>query len=202
MKALTLLSGLCILTASQLVAQPTYAAELEKSQSNNEYYSAIEESALHHNSGTLYDYATVLSAEPVFKTIHHSTPVKNCWVEPVTVHHKRKDSATPEIFGAIIGGAIGNAIGHNKSNKRVGTVAGAILGASIAHDAEGSSKRRHHHHVEYREHCEITEVTNHVERKLKGYHVTYRYKGQTLQTYTDSHPGKKLKIALNISVAE
>ncbi|XOV78596.1 MAG: glycine zipper 2TM domain-containing protein [Aestuariibacter sp.] len=167
-----------------------------------------------------YDYARVIKAEPVYETIYHDVPVRQCHYSTPRRYHKHPHShrehsyhsATPTVMGAIIGGAIGNAIGHNKSNKKVGMAAGAILGGAIGHDI-AQQKRHHyydgHHTKHYRHtrhygktrHCSVSYESSESYRRLKGYHVTYQYKGERYDTFTHEHPGHKIKIKINISPA-
>lgn len=180
-----------------------------------------------------HEYGRVVSAEPVYHYVEHSTPVTHCYPQKhrkyrrhySTYHH----SATPTIVGAIVGGAIGHAIGHNKTNKKIGLAAGAILGGSIGHDVsknhshKGHGYRRHdyqvnsHRHYSYRkhgyrnhhsdhyyagEHCSVTYEYGPRVKKLKGYNVTYRYKGDRYYTFTKHHPGKRIRLQVNVTPAD
>lgn len=158
------------------------------------------------------DYARVVSAEPVYRTVENRVPVESCWTEQVReevpvyqqASYTRPKSATGVILGSVIGGAIGNAVGAGDENKKVGTVVGALLGASIGHDV--SRKNRHrsseqysHTEVNYRDvqRCEMTDKIE-MERVAIGYNVTYRYHGQNYTTHMDRNPGEKLKVAVHI----
>lgn len=154
----------------------------------------------------IFDYARVIETTPIYKKVQHIKPHKQCY--STKRHNYRRqhsasyDSATPEIFGAVIGGAIGNAIGHNKSNKKVGTIVGAVLGASIAHDVEQQNNRHYNNSKRHHQHCKYVDKVYNVENRLKGYEVTYKYRGEIFQTFTKKHPGKRLRIALTVSPAE
>ncbi|MBR9911744.1 MAG: glycine zipper 2TM domain-containing protein [Gammaproteobacteria bacterium] len=145
-------------------------------------------------------YAPVTSVKPIYKTITHRIPERSCWTETRYVpSHRGYQSHTPTLLGTIIGGAIGNEVGHNKTNKKVGTVVGAAVGASLARDW------RHHNSASSgysrpvsEEVCEINERLEYEER-IVGYNVTYRYQGQRYQTRMDHHPGKKIKVAVNVT---
>ena len=143
-----------------------------------------------------YDYARVRHVEPVYQWVEVSRPQQECHTHYRKTYHSN-NSATGTVVGAIIGGAIGNAIGHNKSNKKVGLIAGAALGGAIGHDIS-RHQPRHGHYKKVRN-CEV--VYHNVEqiKELKGYNVTYSYRGETLHSFMHQHPGKKLKIRVQVS---
>jgi len=147
------------------------------------------------------DYAKVTHVEPIYETISYRKPHRECRLEKRVTHHKKKRSATPTIVGALVGGAIGNKIGHNKSNKRVGAVAGAILGGSIAHDIQSNRHHKYHdrgRHVSTERVCHTTHTTRY-EKKITSYDVAYKYRGRSYNTIMDSHPGKRIRVAIDIS---
>ena len=83
-----------------------------------------------YNRGTI-DEATVLSADPVYRTVRINEPVQQCWDEPVRVPaNSGYRSHTPKILGAIVGAAVGNEFGKGRG-RDLATVAGAVLGGSI-----------------------------------------------------------------------
>jgi len=162
------------------------------------------------------DFAQVITAEPIYRTVEQRIPVENCWTEQVReevpvyqqASHRRPKSATGVILGSVIGGAIGNAVGAGDENKKVGTVVGAILGASVGHDISRHNRRQtrdqySHTEVNYRnvERCEVSEKIE-TEQMTIGYDVTYRYQGRTYTTRMDRDPGRKLKVAVNIQPIE
>lgn len=140
------------------------------------------------STGHFYDYGRVKSVTPIYQTIEHRTP-RACQHRYSEERHHR--SATPAILGGIIGAAIGNELGHHKSNKRVGAVAGGILGASIGSDISRRPKHRD---------CQQYDVS--YEERVVGYDVSYRYRGQLYNTTTREHPGKKLRLSVQIEPVE
>ena len=151
-------------------------------------------------AGTSIESARVVDVDPIYESVQVSVPREQCYVQHVP--RRRKASATGPILGAIIGGAVGNAVGHNKTNKRVGTVVGALLGGSIGYDISRRNADRdiRGSHVSYRAHevCEIVdEYTS--EERLLGYHVTYRYAGETYTTRMDHHPGDSIRVRVHVS---
>lgn len=154
-----------------------------------------------------YGYATVIDAEPIFKTVRVSTPRQECWEEEVAYDHRdynhgfRNDqhSGASTLVGGLVGGAIGNAVGHRKRNRQVGMVVGAVLGAVIG-NAYGAEKYRHHESVSYGyEHrCRVLDET-HIEERVVGYHVRYRYSNVTYWTRTKVDPGDTIRVRIAIS---
>lgn len=133
-----------------------------------------------------YDYAKVKRVTPVYKYVKVGGPIEQCY----TVKRHRHRDAGPAILGAIVGGAVGNAIGENTAS----TLAGAFIGSSISHSAS-------HSRSYLTEHCEVEYRPTRKVRKLKGYDVTYRYKGNAYQTFLKRHPGDKIKVRVKVSPA-
>lgn len=147
-----------------------------------------------------YQYARVLSSDPIYETVSYTVPVEECRQEPVAYPQDRgRASATGPIVGAIIGGALGNAVGHKKRNKQVGTAVGAILGGSIGADIA----RRHRQQNAYTRYgteqvCSVYHEER-FEEELTGYRVTYRYGGETYSTTLDHDPGDSLRVRVHVT---
>lgn len=146
-----------------------------------------------------YQYAKVLASDPIYETVSYSVPVEQCRDETVAHHDNRGYSATGPILGAIIGGALGNAVGHKKRNKQVGTAVGAVLGGSIGADISRRN-RAYRDDVRYstRQVCTV-EHQEHLEERLTGYRVTYRYGGETYTTHMDHDPGSSLRVRVRVT---
>jgi uncharacterized protein YcfJ len=138
--------------------------------------------------------ARVVNIKPIYETVSYSEPYEECRYEERTIRRHR-DSNTALILGSLIGGAIGNELGHNKTNKRVGTVAGAILGGSIAKDIHRNKNR--YRQVRNEKVC-ITAYEISYKEEVTGYDVAYEYHGVTYYTTTDEHPGKRIRVAVNV----
>ena len=156
----------------------------------------------HYNSD--YDFAKVVHVEPLSRTVQQRIPREQCYVEQVAVEepgYRQGGSYTNELVGGVIGGAIGNALGSNKSNKKVQAVIGAALGASIANDMERRNGRNHYQpgYVRYEdvERCTVRHDVEYHE-EITGYRVTYKYHGRTYQTRMNHHPGKRIKVRVDV----
>lgn len=160
-----------------------------------------------------YDYARVVSSEPIYESYQVNNPVEQCWDERVPVRrssygHKRNyDSKTPEVVGAIIGGAIGNRVGKKGGGKArdVATVVGAVLGGSVARDIK--HKRRYQNDRYSRDYertryetvqrCEMRDSYT-TQRELVGYDVAYKYRGNVYYTQMADRPGKKIRVKVTV----
>ena len=144
-----------------------------------------------------YDYAKVISSQPIVRYVTVKTPVRECWqdTEYYSAYDHRRGTAGRTLAGAIIGGVIGHQFGSGRGNDAA-TIAGSMIGAAVAH---GPAHRR----VEYSrpiERCE-TRYRDHQERRIDGYNVVYRYKGQKYSTRMPYDPGTRIKVRVDIRPA-
>lgn len=144
--------------------------------------------SLNANADTYYDFAKVKKVRPVFHYVTIKEPVEQCY--NVRYRKRHHHDGTSTVAGAIIGGVIGNAIGDNRAS----TVAGAIIGGSLGHSASYRPR-----HVERR--CDVAYESSRKVKKLKGYKVKYRYRGDTYHTFMRKHPGDKIKVRVKVSPA-
>lgn len=148
--------------------------------------------------GKGYEYAQVVRAEPVLRQVRVSEPRRECFEEPVTertVYRGYRDPAAP-LFGAIIGGVIGHQFGGG-SGKDAATVAGALIGANHASHHSGTSRRVVERTV-YETRCQVVREARY-EQRVEGYNVTYRYQGRTYDTFMPYHPGKRLRVHVDVA---
>ncbi len=143
------------------------------------------------------DSARVIRADPIYETVEVSRPVRECWTERVVHRGRRANSYTGAIAGGIIGGVLGNRIGRG-DGRTVLTVAGDLLGASIGHDL---SARRGRPRISREERCELVDHYDQ-EEQIVGYRVKYRYNGQTFFTRTREHPGRRIRVRVNVDPVE
>jgi uncharacterized protein YcfJ len=150
-----------------------------------------------------YDYAQVVSSQPIVNYVTVKTPVRECWEETqyYTVNSYPGRNAGGTLLGAVIGGVIGHQVGSGRGNDAA-TVAGSLIGAAIGNDA--SRKRHGQYGVEQHsrpvERCK-TSYREHREERIDGYRVTYRYHGQKYMTEMPYDPGNKLRVRVDIRPA-
>jgi uncharacterized protein YcfJ len=156
------------------------------------------------NDRAMYDYAQVISSQPIINYVTVSTPVRECWEEMqyYTVDRRARATGGGTLLGAVIGGVIGHQIGSGRGNDAA-TVAGTLIGAAIGND---SARRRYgddygvEHHARPVERCK-TSYREHREERIDGYRVTYRYHGQKYQTEMPYDPGKKIRVRVDVRPA-
>lgn len=147
-----------------------------------------------------YAYGKVMDVTPIYHQVKVTTPVKECWNEPVT--HTREvrhgaNSAGGAIAGGLIGGIIGHQFGKGRGNK-LSTAVGTLIGAQLGHDAvNGSQAITQQQFTRYEHFCEVEQQVSY-EKVLDGYQVTYRYQGDEFQTQMPYDPGKKIKLRISV----
>lgn len=164
----------------------------------------------YQDSSVEYDYADVLSVDPIVETVSEPVERQVCRREPVQTYEPRyayqdrrhRDPTGATVLGAIIGGALGNTVGRG-DGRRAATIAGAVMGGAIGHDnarrgryvETGGSYRTHYEDV-----CSI-ETDYQQDERVVGYDVTYRYNGRVYHTQTDHHPGDRIRVEVAVSPA-
>jgi len=155
-----------------------------------------------HNSRAQYDYAQVISAEPIIHYVTVSTPVRECWEETqyYTVDRSRDERRASTFVGAVIGGVIGHQIGSGRGNDAA-TVAGSLIGAAIGNETARNRYGDGVERVAYPvERCE-TRYQSQREERVDGYRVLYRYHGQKYMTEMPYDPGNRLRIRVDVRPA-
>lgn len=150
--------------------------------------------------GGQFDYAPVISSEPIVKYVTVSTPVRECWQETRQYRtDRRHHNGGGTLVGALIGGVIGHQFGSGRGNDAA-TVAGTLIGAAIGND----SARRDDGYAEYEsrpvQRCE-TQYREHQEKRIDGYRVTYSYNGQKYLTEMPYDPGNKIRVRVDVRPA-
>ena len=157
-----------------------------------------------HSRNVQYDYAQVLSAEPIIRYVTVSTPVRECWqdTEYVEVDSGYRGIGGSALVGAIVGGVVGHQFGSGRGND-VATVAGSLIGAAIGSDqARKANRRRYRTEVYSRpvERCSTT-MQQHQEERIEGYRVVYRYNGQKYATEMPYDPGREIRVRVDVRPA-
>ncbi len=156
-----------------------------------------------NRSDAIYDYARVISSEPIVRYVTVVTPVQECWedTEYYTVAQRPRGTAGGAIVGAIIGGVIGNQFGHGHNRDAAtvfGTLAGAAIGSEVATAKAGGYATTQYARPVRR--CQTTDRTQEEER-IDGYRVIYVYNGQKYATRMPTDPGRRLRIRVDVRPA-
>jgi len=151
----------------------------------------------------IVDTAKVVSSTPIYERI--SEPKQECWNETVSNPGRTSGAAPVEersIGGAIIGGVVGGLLGHEVgqgSGKTAATVAGAVAGTVIgdrmANPTNPQSQASQMPQTRQERHCRQVESYREV---IRGYNVTYRYKGQEATTKLPYPPGDTVRVGISI----
>ena len=149
-----------------------------------------------------YDYAKVISAEPIINYVNVRTPVRECWeeMEYYTVDRSAVRRGGGTLLGAIIGGVVGHQFGSGSGNDAA-TVAGTLIGAAIGNDRAqqtmATALRR------ARAPCRALRdaLSPAPEERIDGYRVMYRYHGQKYMTEMPYDPGNKIRVRVDIRPA-
>lgn len=153
--------------------------------------------AEHRPGGVEYDYAEVLSAEPLYQHVRVPTTREVCWDEEVHYTERGPGNTAGAIIGGVIGGLAGHQVGSGRGNTAA-TVAGTLAGAAVGSNV---NRRPGRHYTNVEERCRL-ERDYHEESRLEGYRVTYLYNGQTYTTRTRHDPGQHIRVRVAVSPAE
>lgn len=140
-------------------------------------------------------YADVVSATPIKKTVNH--PTQNCHNEAVTVHTPVKDKhqILGTAIGAVAGGVLGNQIGGG-DGKKLATAAGAVAGGYA-----GNKIQEHHQENATKTiNKQVCNTVDHKSTKIVGYNVKYKYNGTVHSTRMDHDPGARVEVSNGVSV--
>lgn len=151
-----------------------------------------------------FDFAEVVSVDPIIDVVNRPVSRDECWEEPVTyrepVRYRGGSDRAPAVMAGIIGGVIGNQFGHGRG-RDAATAAGAMLGYSMARDSQRRYDGYYGGNRSYRgyeQRC-TTRTDYFRDERVNGYDVTYRYNGRIYRTVTDYHPGNQIRVAVNVS---
>jgi len=147
-----------------------------------------------HQNTSYYDYAKVIHVEPIIKRHRVRTPQHECEFE--RRNHDRYRSHTDNSTGNIIvGGVLGGILGAQMGRKRhnhIPSIAGAVIGASLGHQVSNHQQVKHRKHCRHAQHVQV-------EEHIKGYLVTYRYRGERYTTRMRHEPGRRLKVRVEVT---
>lgn len=145
-------------------------------------------------------YADVLRVDPVYESIRINEPREECYDAEVHRQGSRYDNtAAGTIVGAIVGGALGNQVGKG-DGRRAATVAGAVIGGAVGREVDASNNPSgSYRSVETR--CRLIE-SSYEERRITGYDVEYRYRGEVFFSRLGYDPGEKLRVRVAVAPAD
>jgi uncharacterized protein YcfJ len=146
-----------------------------------------------------WEYARVVSAEPIYHEVRVSEPREVCREEPVTERTEYRGGPDPGaiLLGAAIGGVIGHQFGHGHG-RDAATAAGAFIGG--AHGAAASSRGngRVVERTVYETSCHTVSDARYEDR-IDGYRVTYQHHGRLYHTHLPYDPGRRMRVRVDVA---
>lgn len=148
--------------------------------------------------GVTEDFARVVSARPIYRTVESRVPQERCWNETVREEAPAKgNSPTGAIVGGVVGAALGHSVGHGSDNKKIGTAAGAVLGAVVGNQVGKNQSGSQEVTYRDREHCQTSQIYER-RQEIAGYDVEYQYMGRTFTSRMDYDPGNRVRVAVRV----
>lgn len=144
-----------------------------------------------------YGWADVLRVDPVYdEQAQTAATHEECYEEQVPVQGP-DNRAGGTVLGAIVGGVIGSTIGKG-SGRTAATVAGATVGGVVGNNA---GQPRAGYTIERR--CRQVEGPGPGgERRVAGYDVEYRYRGELYNARMSYDPGDRIRVRISVTPAE
>lgn len=142
-------------------------------------------------------WADVLRVDPVYDNVQSVRPREECYDAEVEHRDSRGNNTAGTVIGAIVGGALGNTVGKGDGRKAA-TIAGAVAGGAIGNSA---SRRDDRYYSSTETRCRTVEDRV-SERRIVGYDVQYRYRGDVFMSQLDYDPGERMRVRVSISPAE
>ncbi|HET9034167.1 MAG TPA: glycine zipper 2TM domain-containing protein [Dokdonella sp.] len=143
-------------------------------------------------------WADVLRVDPVYGNIVSSRPREECYDSNVDHRYDTRGNNTAgTVIGAIVGGALGNQVGKGDGRKAA-TVAGAVIGGAIGNN---QARRDDRYYSETQTNCR-TVSESYSERRIVGYDVQYRYRGDVYMSHLDYDPGERMRVRISVTPAE
>jgi uncharacterized protein YcfJ len=142
-------------------------------------------------------WADVLRVDPVYENVESTRPREECYDADVERRDSRGNNGAGTVIGAIVGGALGNQVGKGDGRKAA-TVAGALIGGAIGNNA---ARRDDRYYAQTETRCR-TVSERYSERRIVGYDVQYRYRGDVFMSHLDYDPGERMRVRVSVAPAE
>ncbi|MGA8277409.1 MAG: glycine zipper 2TM domain-containing protein [Rhodanobacteraceae bacterium] len=144
-----------------------------------------------------YSWADVLRVDPVYETVQVPTPRRECEDVTVTRHDDHGNNVGGTVLGAIVGGVLGHQVGKGDGRKAA-TVAGAVAGGAIGNEI---ASRDDDYYPDDQRRCHVVDSVRD-ERRIAGYDVQYRYRGDVYASRLGYDPGERIRVRISIQPAE
>lgn len=148
-----------------------------------------------------YDYAQVLRADPVYESVLVSEPYQECEeaseYRRVGPERASNGSVGGTVVGAVIGGVLGNQVGKG-DGRTAATVGGAVIGGAIGNRVGAGASAGGYRGQIVQPACR-TVVNQREERRIVGYDVEYRYRGDVFLSRLAYDPGTQLRVRVAVA---
>jgi uncharacterized protein YcfJ len=142
-----------------------------------------------------YGWANVLRVDPVYGVTRTEVPSQQCYDQPV-VRQERGNSTASTLLGAVVGGVLGHTVGKG-DGRTAATVAGAVAGGAVGNrvsDHGGSYETT-------QTRCQQVNTVSE-QRRVVGYDVEYRYRGEVYMSRLSYDPGDRLRVRVSVTPAD
>ncbi|WNL45067.1 glycine zipper 2TM domain-containing protein [Dyella sp. BiH032] len=149
------------------------------------------------DDNTHYGWADVLRVDPVYGVSRTEVPRQECYDQQVVRREPGSGSAAGTILGAVVGGVLGNTVGKG-DGRRAATVAGAVVGGAVGN---GVSRSGGGEYESTETRCrQVAAVSE--QRRIMGYDVEYRYRGEVYVSRLNYDPGERLRVRVSVAPAD
>jgi uncharacterized protein YcfJ len=147
------------------------------------------------NGNAHYGWADVLRADPVSGITRTEVPQQQCYDQPV-VQHDPGNSTAGTVLGAVIGGVLGHTVGKG-DGRTAATVAGAVAGGAVGNRASDHGGDYESTQTRCRQVNTVSE-----QRRIIGYDVEYRYRGEVYMSRLSYDPGERVRVRVSVEPAD
>jgi uncharacterized protein YcfJ len=148
-----------------------------------------------HRGSSELVYARVVNVEPVVRYVTFDRPRQECWDEIVSEPVRPFGVAGPTIAGGVVGAAVGRQFGSGSGQDAM-TLIGAVVGSAVAHERAVRNQGYATRDVAVQRCRTVSE--RFTEERIDGYLVTYQYQGRHYTMRTDSPPGDRVPLAVDV----
>jgi uncharacterized protein YcfJ len=150
-----------------------------------------------NDDNTHYGWADVLRVDPVYGVARTEVPRQECYDQQVVRSAPPQGSAAGTILGAVVGGVLGSTVGKG-DGRTAATVAGAVAGGAVGNSV---SRTGGGEYEGTETHCrQVSAVSE--QRRIMGYDVEYRYRGEVYVSRLNYDPGERLRVRVSVSPAD
>lgn len=149
------------------------------------------------DDNTHFGWADVLRVDPVYGVARTEVPQQDCYDETVVQQEPSHGSTAGTLLGAVVGGVLGSTVGHG-GGRTAATVAGAVAGGAVGNSV---SRTPGGSYETTQTRCRQVNAVSE-QRRIMGYDVEYRYRGEVYLSRLNYDPGERLRVRVSVSPAD